>query len=74
MKGAHAALSERRACELVGTARSSFRYRVSPEREARDRGLRQRLRELTAERRRFGYRRLLIEGWRVNDKRVYRLN
>ncbi len=77
MRKAHPALSERRACALAGTTRSSFRYRASPEREAQDRALRERLRELAAERRRFGYRRLLIflgrEGWRVNHKRVYRL-
>ena len=39
--------------------------------------LRQRLRELAAERRRFGYRRLHVllerEGWQVNHKRVYRV-
>lgn len=77
MREAHPALSERRACELIGTRRSSFRYRPARERAARDRALRDRLRELAAERRRFGYRRLLIflgrEGWRVNHKRVYRL-
>ena len=39
--------------------------------------LRERLRSLAAERRRFGYRRLTVllrrEGWAVNPKRVYRL-
>ena len=39
--------------------------------------MRERLRELAAERRRFGYRRLAIllrrEGWAVNWKRVYRV-
>ncbi len=77
IRQAHPALSERRACALVGTARSSYRYAPSPEREQAERELRQRLRELAGERRRFGYRRLLIflgrEGWRVNHKRVYRL-
>jgi len=42
-----------------------------------DQKLRARLRELANERRRFGYRRLLIllerEGWAVNHKKVYRL-
>ena len=42
-----------------------------------DTGLRQRLKELALERRRFGYRRLHIllkrEGWLVNHKRLYRL-
>ena len=69
--------SERRACELVGTARSTYRYAPRPERQAAERALRERLRELAAERRRFGYRRLRIflgrEGWRVNHQRVYRL-
>jgi len=39
--------------------------------------LRMRLRELAASRVRFGYRRLTVilrrEGWRVNPKRIYRL-
>jgi len=66
--------SERRACQLVGMVRSSCRYQV---RRHDDRELRERLRELAAERRRFGYRRLTVmlrrEGWRVNPKRVYRI-
>ena len=66
--------SERRACGLVGINRSSCRYRGS----GRDDGpLKDRLRELAAERRRFGYRRLHVllrrEGWVVNHKRVYRI-
>jgi putative transposase len=40
-------------------------------------GLRDRLKELAVERRRFGYRRLAIllrrEGWAVSSKRVYRV-
>jgi putative transposase len=66
--------SERRACELTGIGRSSCRY---PAGGREDDELRQRLRELAGERRRFGYRRLTVmlgrEGWRVNHKRVYRL-
>ncbi len=66
----HPALRERRACELVGTTRSSYRYRLRPEHEQADRERRERLRELAAERRRFGYRHLQVllgrEGWRVN--------
>jgi putative transposase len=66
--------SERRACRLLGLSRSSCRYQ--PQR--RDEGvLGQRLKELAAERRRFGYRRLGVllrrEGWAVNWKRVYRV-
>ena len=67
-------MSERRACGLVEVNRSSVRYR---RRRADDAPLRQRLRELANERRRFGYRRLHVllrrKGWRVNHKRVYRL-
>jgi putative transposase len=74
MREAHPGLSERRACGLVGMGRSSYRYdRQGPD----DTALRGRLRELAAERRRFGYRRLRVllrrEGWAVNHKRVYRL-
>ena len=67
-------LSERRACGLVGIKRSSCRY-VGRRPELG--GLRERLRELAQERRRFGYRRLTVllrrEGWTVNHKRVYRM-
>jgi putative transposase len=77
IRQAHPGLSERRVCELVGTARSSYRYPVSSQRRQGEAELRGRLRELAAERRRFGYRRLKVllrrEGWRVNHKRVYRL-
>ena len=67
-------LSERRACGLVGIKRSRCRY---ARRRAELGELRERLRELAQERRRFGYRRLTVrlrrEGWAVNHKRVYRL-
>ena len=66
--------SQRRACGLVGLAPKTYRYRS---RRPDDATLRQRLRELAAERRRFGYRRLLIllrrEGLVVNHKRLFRL-
>lgn len=66
--------SERRACGLVGISRSSARYR---RRRSGDQELRERLRQLAGERRRFGYRRLHVmlrrEGEQVNHKRVYRL-
>lgn len=68
-------MSERHACRLVGLARSSKRYRAR--KGERDRALRTRLKELAAERMRFGYRRLtamlLREGMAVNHKHVYRL-
>jgi len=67
-------LSERRACDLIGIAWRVARYRPS---RADDAGLRQRLRELAAERRRFGYRRLgyllAREGLAPNHKKLLRL-
>ena len=60
--------------QLAGVGRSSCRYQA---RRRDDHELRERLRELAGERRRFGYRRLAVllrrEGWRVNPKRVYRI-
>lgn len=50
-------ISERRACRLVGADRKMVRYRS---RRAPDTPLRDRLRELANERRRFGYRRLFV--------------
>jgi putative transposase len=67
-------LSQRRACELVGLDRSTLRYRY---RRTDDSAIRERLRELAAERRRFGYRRLgwmlAREGLTVNHKKLYRI-
>jgi putative transposase len=66
--------SQRRACVLVGIAAKTYRY---GSRRAEDSELRRRLRELAAERRRFGYRRLLIllrrDGVVVNHKRLFRI-
>jgi putative transposase len=66
--------SQRRACRLVGIEPKTYRYRS---RRPDDDALRRRLRELAAERRRFGYRRLLIllrrEGIAANHKRLYRV-
>jgi putative transposase len=67
--------SQRQACRLVGSARSMIRYRHRRQRD--DAALRTRLRELAAQRPRFGYRRLQVllrrEGIVVNHKRVERL-
>jgi putative transposase len=67
-------VSQRRACNVIGTDRASVRYRS---RRPDDRALRERLRTLASERRRFGYRRLHIllrrEGTRVNHKKLRRL-
>jgi putative transposase len=67
-------MSERRACRVIGTDRTSIRY--APKR-ADDSELRDRLKALAQERRRFGYRRLHVllrrEGHEVNRKRVQRI-
>lgn len=67
-------LSQRRACGLIGITRRAFRRAPGAD---RNRLLRQRLRELAEERRRWGcpmlYLMLRREGWRANHKRVERL-
>lgn len=67
-------LSERRACRLADLDRSTFQYEKC---DGGDEKLRQRLRELAGERRRFGYRRLGIlldrEGLSANHKKIYRI-
>ena len=50
-------LSQRRACDLAGIDPRIYRYRST---RPGDDPVRERLRELAAERRRFGYRRLHI--------------
>ena len=67
-------MSERRACSVIGCNRMTVRYRsLRPD----DPLLRERLVALAKERRRFGYRRLLIflrrEGFVVNHKRLFRI-
>ena len=67
-------LSERRACRLVGLDRSTFQYH---KKTGADADLRERLKTVAGERRRFGYRRLGIllqrEGLAVNHKKLFRL-
>jgi putative transposase len=67
-------VSERRACAILGVDRSLVRY---CHRRGDDTGLRARLRELAAARRRFGYRRLHVllarEGITMNHKKLRRL-
>jgi putative transposase len=67
-------MSERRACRTIGCVRMTVRY---CSRRPNDTELRQRLRALAHERRRFGYRRLHVllrrEGFNVNHKRLFRL-
>lgn len=67
-------VSERRACSALGVDRTLVRYRSA---RPDDIDLRTRLRELAAQRRRFGYRRLHIlmirEGLCMNHKKLRRL-
>jgi putative transposase len=67
-------ISERRACSIIGADRSVMRYR---HRRLDDTAARARLKELAAERRRFGWRRLKLllrrEGIRMNHKKLRRL-
>ena len=68
------AVSERRVARLLPIQLATLRYRSRRDPQL---GLRLRLRELAANRVRFGYRRLTVllrrESWRVNAKRIYRL-
>ena len=67
-------MSERRACRVIDADRKSVRYRSTRDDDA---ALREKLRELANQRRRFGYRRLHIllrrEGIMNNRKRTQRL-
>ncbi|WP_099186369.1 IS3 family transposase [Sphingobium fuliginis] len=67
-------MSERRACRVIGADRGSVRYRSTRDDDA---DLREKLRELANQRRRFGYRRLHIllrrEGVMINRKKTQRL-
>jgi putative transposase len=67
-------MSERRACRVISADRKSMRYRSQ---RGDDAELRQRLRDLAQERRRFGYRRLHVllrrDGVAINRKKMQRL-
>jgi putative transposase len=67
-------MSQRKACKLVGLHRSVGRYTMLNKEEGL---LKERIIAHAYERKRFGYRRILIllkkEGYKVNHKRVYRL-
>ena len=68
-------ISERRACRVLEQPRSSQRY--SGKKVGKDTALLQRMKTLSQENPRYGYRRvwalLRRAGWRVNKKRVQRL-
>jgi len=67
-------MSERRACKAIGCCRMTVRYETS---RPDDREVRERMKAIAQERRRFGYRRLLVmlrrEGLVVNHKKLFRL-
>ena len=69
------AVSERRACRVVGQCRATQHYR--PHRANDEDALRQRIVELARAYGRYGYLRITAllhqEGWRVNHKRVERI-
>jgi putative transposase len=71
---AHHGMSERRACKATGICRMTIRYKTV---RADDAVLRERMRAIAHERRRFGYRRLHVllkrEGLVVNHKKLFRL-
>ena len=71
----HFPIGIRRACGLLQLPRASWYYRAH---RREDTALRRRLRELAQARPRFGYLRLHVllrrEGWRINKKRVHRLD
>jgi putative transposase len=67
-------LSERHACKLLELDRSTYRYEPRPDRNGE---LREALVALARQKTRYGYRRLWAiltrRGWKVNEKRIYRL-
>lgn len=67
-------MGERQACRVIGADRTSMRYRS---RREDDGPVREKLRELAHQRRRFGYRRLHVllrrDGITINRKKTQRL-
>jgi len=72
--GAEHRVSQRRACDILAVDRSSVRYKsIRPD----DTALRKTMKDIAAERLRFGYRRIHImlerQGIRMNQKTLRRL-
>jgi putative transposase len=69
-------LSERKACQIVGLCRATWQYEPKPE-SLLNKTLRVRIREIAAQRRRFGsfriWQMLVRQGWAINKKRVQRI-
>jgi hypothetical protein len=69
-------VSQRRACRLTGQNRNT-QQRPVPLADIEEQKLRSRIRELARSHVRWGrrlvYRRLRMEGWEVNHKRVHRI-
>lgn len=67
-------MSERRACRVLGCCRMTMRYQTI---RVDDVDLRERMKAIAHERRRFGYRRLHVllrrKGHEVNHKRLFRI-
>jgi len=67
-------MSRQQACGLIGLSRSSYYYQGDG---SDDEALRKALKEKAVQKRRYGYRRLLVllrrEGWTDNHKRVFRV-
>ena len=67
-------MSERRACKAIGFCRMTISYKTT---RGDDASLRERMKAIAQERRRFGYRRLHVllrrEGLQVNHKKLFRL-
>ncbi len=67
-------ISIRRACRVILATRSTYQYNSRSNDQAE---LKQRIKEISQTRVRYGYRRIHIllrrEGWAINPKRVYRL-
>ncbi len=67
-------MSERRACKAIGSCRMTMRYKTT---RADDVALRDRMKAIAHERRRFGHRRVHVllkrEGFVINHKRLFRL-